>query len=47
VVPSRELVIVRLGPALGRQPIRPGFDVTYLVNRAVQGLGADAPPAGP
>jgi CubicO group peptidase (beta-lactamase class C family) len=47
VVPSRDLVIVRLGPALGRQPIRPGFDVTYLVNRAVQGLRTDAPPAGP
>jgi CubicO group peptidase (beta-lactamase class C family) len=39
VVPSRELVVVRLGPALGMRPIKPGFDVTYLVNRAIQGLG--------
>jgi CubicO group peptidase (beta-lactamase class C family) len=42
VVPSRELVIVRLGPALGMQPIKPGFDVTYLVNRAIQGLAPGA-----
>jgi CubicO group peptidase (beta-lactamase class C family) len=38
VVPSRELVIVRLGPALGRSPIRPGFDLTYLVNTAIGGM---------
>ena len=38
VVPSRELVIVRLGPALGRSPIKPGFDITYLVNAAIRGL---------
>jgi CubicO group peptidase (beta-lactamase class C family) len=38
VVPSRELVIVRLGPALGRAPIKPGFDLTYLVNTAIQGM---------
>jgi len=38
VVPSRQLVIVRLGPALGRQPIKPGFDVTYLVNAAIRGM---------
>ncbi len=46
IVPSRELVIVRLGPALGRSPIRPGFDITYLVNTAIRGLqpGARAPP---
>jgi CubicO group peptidase (beta-lactamase class C family) len=41
VVPSHELVIVRLGPALGRMPIKPGFDVTFLVNTAIRGL---APP---
>ncbi len=40
VVPSRELVIVRLGPALGRDPIRPGFDITYLVNTAIRGMRA-------
>jgi CubicO group peptidase (beta-lactamase class C family) len=38
VVPSEELIIVRLGPALGRQPIKPGYDVPYLVNTAVRGL---------
>jgi len=38
VVPSRELIVVRLGPALGRSPIKPGFDVTSLVNTAIQGL---------
>ncbi|HJP39106.1 MAG: serine hydrolase [Gammaproteobacteria bacterium] len=38
VVPSRELVIVRLGPALGRLPIKRGFDVTYFVNTAIRGL---------
>lgn len=42
VVPSRELVIVRLGPALGMRPIKPGFDVTYLVNRAIEGLAPAA-----
>jgi CubicO group peptidase (beta-lactamase class C family) len=41
VVPSRELVIVRMGPALGRNPIKPGFDVTYLVNAAIRGLAPD------
>ncbi len=38
VVPSRQLVVVRLGPALGRQPIQPGFDITYLVNAAIRGM---------
>jgi CubicO group peptidase (beta-lactamase class C family) len=38
VSPSRELVIVRLGPALGRAPIRPGFDVPFLVNTAIRGM---------
>jgi CubicO group peptidase (beta-lactamase class C family) len=42
VVPSHELVIVRLGPALGRAPIKPGFDLTYLVNTAIQGMQPDA-----
>ena len=41
VVPSQELIIVRLGPALGRAPIRPGFDLTLLVNTAIQGLRPD------
>ena len=38
VVPSRELVIVRLGPALGREPLRPGWDNTYLVNSVIRGI---------
>ncbi|MBL8643660.1 MAG: serine hydrolase [Rhodospirillaceae bacterium] len=38
VVPSEDLVVVRIGPSLGRQPIKPGFDVTYLVNMALKGL---------
>ncbi len=38
VVPSRELVVVRLGPALGQRPIEPGYDVPKLVNMAVAGL---------
>lgn len=28
----------RLGPALGRAPIRPGFDVSFLVNTAIRGM---------
>ena len=38
VVPSREVVIVRLGPALGRMPIEPGFDVTFFVNAVIRDL---------
>lgn len=38
VVPSEELIVVRLGPALGQQPIKPGYDVPYLVNTAVRGI---------
>ena len=41
VVPSRDLVIVRLGPALGRSPIRPGFDISFLVNTAIDGMIGD------
>lgn len=40
VVPSRELVIVRLGPALGPSPIQPGFDVSFFVNTALRGINA-------
>jgi CubicO group peptidase (beta-lactamase class C family) len=42
VVPSKQLVIVRMGPALGPSPIKPGFDVTYLVNTAIAGLSEPA-----
>ncbi|MDJ0928080.1 MAG: serine hydrolase [Gammaproteobacteria bacterium] len=38
VVPSRELVIVRLGPALGPNPLKPGWDNAYLVNTIIRGL---------
>ena len=38
IVPSAELVVVRLGPALGMQPIKPGFDIPRLPNLAVAGL---------
>jgi CubicO group peptidase (beta-lactamase class C family) len=38
VVPSRELVIVRLGPALGPQPLRPGWDNAYIVNGVIRGI---------
>lgn len=38
VVPSRELVIVRLGPALGPRPLKPGWDNAYLVNTIIRGM---------
>jgi len=38
VVPSRELVIVRLGPALGRKPLKVGWDNAFLVNSVISGL---------
>jgi CubicO group peptidase (beta-lactamase class C family) len=38
VVPSRELVIVRLGPALGPRPLKPGWDNAYLVNTLIDGM---------
>jgi CubicO group peptidase (beta-lactamase class C family) len=38
VVPSRELVIVRMGPATGRAPVQPTWDNSYLVNTAIRGM---------
>jgi CubicO group peptidase (beta-lactamase class C family) len=38
VVPSRELVIVRLGPATGLRPLKPGWDNAYLVNTMIRGM---------
>jgi CubicO group peptidase (beta-lactamase class C family) len=38
VVPSQELVIVRLGPATGRQAIKPEWDNAYLVNTAIRNM---------
>ena len=40
VVPSESLIIVRMGPALGRQPIKPGYDITFFVNTVVRDLRA-------
>ncbi|MEJ2137879.1 MAG: serine hydrolase [Gammaproteobacteria bacterium] len=36
VVPSAGLVIVRMGPATGRAPVRESWDNTYLVNTALR-----------
>lgn len=38
IVPSHELVIVRLGPALGPEPLKPGWDNAFLVNSAIIGI---------
>ena len=38
VVPSHELVIVRLGPALGPNPLKAGWDNAFLVNSAISGI---------
>ncbi len=38
VTPSHNLVVVRLGPALGRQPIKPGFDVPHIPNLVMRGI---------
>jgi CubicO group peptidase (beta-lactamase class C family) len=38
VVPSRELVVVRLGPAMGLRPLKPGWDNSYLVNALIRGM---------
>lgn len=42
VVPSQDMVIVRLGPWAGRAPIKPGFDVTFFVNTAISGMKIDS-----
>jgi CubicO group peptidase (beta-lactamase class C family) len=36
VVPSAELVIVRMGPSSGREPVRESWDNTFLVNTALR-----------
>jgi CubicO group peptidase (beta-lactamase class C family) len=38
IVPSENLIVVRLGPALGANPIKPGYDVPRLINLAVNGV---------
>jgi len=37
-----DLVVLRIGPALGRNPIKPGFDVTKIPNTIVRGSRAKA-----
>lgn len=38
VSPSLDLVVVRIGPALGRNPIKPGFDVPRIPNLIARGI---------
>jgi CubicO group peptidase (beta-lactamase class C family) len=38
VVPSQELVIVRMGPATGPAPVDPSWDNAFLVNTALRNL---------
>jgi CubicO group peptidase (beta-lactamase class C family) len=42
VSPAQELVVVRIGPALGRQPIKAGFDVPRIPNIIVRGIKAQS-----
>ena len=42
VSPAMDLVVVRIGPALGRNPIKPGFDVPKIPNIIVRGIAAKA-----
>ena len=38
VVPSEQLVIVRMGPATGRSPVQPDWDNAFLVNKALRNI---------
>jgi len=38
IVPSENLIVVRMGPALGANPIKAGYDVPRLINLAVNGI---------
>lgn len=42
VSPSMDLVVLRIGPALGRNPIKAGFDVPRIPNIIVRGIQAKA-----
>lgn len=42
VSPSMNLVVLRIGPALGRNPIKAGFDVPKIPNIIVRGITAKA-----
>ena len=42
VSPALDLVVLRIGQALGRNPIKPGFDVPKIPNIIVRGITAKA-----
>ncbi|MDE0799130.1 MAG: serine hydrolase [Rhodospirillaceae bacterium] len=42
VSPSMDLVVLRIGPALGRNPIRAGFDIPKIPNMIVRGIRSKA-----
>jgi CubicO group peptidase (beta-lactamase class C family) len=42
VSPSMDLVVLRIGPALGRNPIKAGFDVPKIPNTIVRGIAVKA-----
>ena len=44
---AQQLVVVRLGPALGRSPIKSGFDVPRIPNLVVRGIKDPAPEPEP
>ena len=41
VVPSKQLVIVRMGLASGRNPVKETWDNSFLVNTAIRGMQTD------
>ena len=47
VVPSEDLVIVRMGPSVGPQPLPPGYKISYLVNTVLRGMIGRDVPEGP
>jgi CubicO group peptidase (beta-lactamase class C family) len=38
VDPENDLVVVRLGPSKGMQPLKPHWDNAYLINTAIRGI---------
>lgn len=47
ISPSMDLVVLRIGPALGRNPIKAGFDVPKIPNIIVRGIQAKAALSAP
>ena len=43
IVPSEDLVIVRMGPSIGPQPLPPGYEISYLVNTILRGINMPDP----